>query len=69
MAERGGFEQSRPFIAQMLPRFHARLLPERSSRRQNEARPLGVLRLKLRSSRVRRDLAFAPPLLFFPVIR
>src|SRR3984893_4707772 len=37
MAERGGFEPSRPFISHMLPRFHAHFLsPERNSRRQNE---------------------------------
>ena len=39
VAERGGFEPSRPFISHMLPRFHAHFLsPERKSRRQNEVR-------------------------------
>jgi hypothetical protein len=37
MAERGGFEPSRPFISHMLPRFDAHFLTsERKSRRQNE---------------------------------
>src|SRR5712671_5976285 len=37
LAERGGFEPTRPFISHMVPRFHAHFpSPERNSRRQNE---------------------------------
>jgi hypothetical protein len=40
MAERGGFEPSRPFISCMLLRFHAHFpSPERNSRRQKRGSP------------------------------